>query len=71
MNLSHVLCLEMKALIESLVFVSTNLSFYFLIFVVTNKIIESLWYIACTNEIILVFVSTNDRDNFLLHYMLH
>ena len=71
MNLSHVLCLEMKALIESLVFVSTNLSIDFLIFVVTNKIIESLWYFACTNEIILVFVSTNDRDNFLLHYMLH
>ena len=70
MNLSHVLCLEMKALIESLVFVSTNLSFDFLIFVVTNKIIESLWYIARTNEIILVFASTNDRDSFLLHYML-
>ena len=68
MNLSHVLCLEMKALIESLVFVSTNLSFDFLIFVVTNKIIESLLYIVFTNEIILVFVSTNDRDSFLLHY---
>ena len=70
MNLSHVLCLEMKALIESFVFVSTNLSINFLMFVVTNKIIESLWYIARTNEIILVFASTNDRGSFLLHYML-
>ena len=50
------------------VFVFTSKTLYSLIFVFTNKIIESLLYIVFTNEIILVFVSTNDRDSFLLHY---